>query len=479
MKIRVDELIYDENIYPRQKINNATVESYCEALSVGARFPPLEIQRVINYPNKENEIFVILDGIHRWDAYKRNKIEEVEARQWKRKVIDYRKSQAILLLESAERNRTHGDRLTDKDKKDVARKIAKTDLGEVYTEKEIAEKLGVVQPTVSGWISDIRAQQKVSRDAKILRLSRLGWTREEIAKAVGLSRTRITEIVGNIIFDKTDNLLAEGRSMDYIAKHYHIDLPLAWAIRLEGKTDQEKFKELGWGLRTWNQWNFNECDDRFGDDWPGRIPAQLVGHTLFYFSKKGEFVLDPMAGGGFVSDTCLLFESKCKAFDLTSSEERPEIQQFYWDVGKMDWPDIKKPDLIFFDPPYFTKKEDEYREKSIGRQLPISSLNRESYLEFFYKFFSLVYENSKPMTRIAFLNADWRDFQSVPALEEDASKSITVFDFRNLLLKVGWRVTHRIECPMSTERFSGNVVSKMQEKRILGTVSRTLLIARR
>ena len=65
-----------------------------------------------------------------------------------------------------------------------------------------------------------------------------------------------------------------------------------WALRLEGKTDQEKFKELGWGLRTWDQWNFNEClprkihandsesvfhwgDMRFEDDWPGRIPAQL------------------------------------------------------------------------------------------------------------------------------------------------------------------------------------------------------------
>jgi len=63
--------------------------------------------------------------------------------------------------------------------------------------------------------------------------------------------------------------------MDYIPVHYHIDLALAWALRLEGKTDQEKFKELGWGLRTWDRWYFNECDQRFGDDWPGRIPAQL------------------------------------------------------------------------------------------------------------------------------------------------------------------------------------------------------------
>lgn len=34
-------------------------------------------------------------------------------------------------------------------------------------------------------------------------------------------------------------------------------LALAWALRLEGKTDQEKFKALEWGPHTWDQWNFN------------------------------------------------------------------------------------------------------------------------------------------------------------------------------------------------------------------------------
>ena len=42
------------------------------------------------------------------------------------------------------------------------------------------------------------------------------WTQEQIAKAVGLSRARTTEIVGNIKSDKIDNLLSEGRDMDYI-----------------------------------------------------------------------------------------------------------------------------------------------------------------------------------------------------------------------------------------------------------------------
>ena len=151
--------------------------------------------------------------------------------------------------------------------------------------------------------------------------------------------------------------------MDYIARHYNMDLPLVWALWLEGKTDQEKFKELGWGLRTWDQWNFNECDERFGDDWPGRIPAQLVAHTLFYFTKPGDLVLDPMAGGGVVSDVCLLFERKCQAFDIAIRDNRPEIQYHHWDLRDDNWPITGKTDLIFFDPPYYIKKERIQRKK--------------------------------------------------------------------------------------------------------------------
>jgi hypothetical protein len=38
-------------------------------------------------------------------------------------------------------------------------------------------------------------------------------------------------IVGNIKFDKTDNLLSECRNMDYIARHYHMDVAPIWALR--------------------------------------------------------------------------------------------------------------------------------------------------------------------------------------------------------------------------------------------------------
>jgi hypothetical protein len=57
---------------------------------------------------------------------------------------------------------------------------------------------------------------------------------------VGISRGRVAQIVNNTNFGKIDNLLTQGREMDYIARHYHIDLALTWALGLEGKTDQKK-----------------------------------------------------------------------------------------------------------------------------------------------------------------------------------------------------------------------------------------------
>jgi len=69
--------------------------------------------------------------------------------------------------------------------------------------------------------------------------------------------------------------------------------PLVWPIALEGKDDLQRFKELNWGLRTWDLWNWNDIDQRFGDEWPGRIPAQMIAHILYYFSDQNDLVFDP------------------------------------------------------------------------------------------------------------------------------------------------------------------------------------------
>ncbi|MBW2341100.1 MAG: hypothetical protein JRF50_12300 [Deltaproteobacteria bacterium] len=93
----------------------------------------------------------------------------------------------------------------------------------------------------------------------LIRLNRLGWSQEQIAKEVGFDRSINSRIVQNTKISDMHNLLSQGYDMQYIARHYNMDLPLVWTLRLEEKTYQEKFKELGWGLLTWDQLDFNEC----------------------------------------------------------------------------------------------------------------------------------------------------------------------------------------------------------------------------
>jgi len=270
--------------------------------------------------------------------------------------------------------------------------------------------------------------------------------------------------------------LSRGFTVPRVAEKHRWTEPMVWSLALKDKEDIERFKEVGWGLRTWDQWEWNDCDKRFGDDWPGRIPAQLIAHILYYFSKQKDLILDPMAGGGVTPDTCLALNRRCWAFDMTDRPEtRPEIEPHTWTLptaNPLAWPvsSKEKPDLIIFDPPYFDKKAADYDKKSI------SGLPKKEYLEFLEVFFTLLKQNAKKTTRLAFINADWRDFQNKPAAEESGKGAILIDDYLGILNKTGWRHTHIIQAPMSAQRFSAVVVSAMQKKRILGVTSRYVII---
>ena len=275
--------------------------------------------------------------------------------------------------------------------------------------------------------------------------------------------------------------LSRGFTVSQVAEKHTWTEPVIWALALENKEDIVRFKKLGWGLRTWDQWEWNDCDKRFGDDWPGRIPAQLIAHILFYFSKPGDLILDPMAGGGVTPDTCLALSRRCWAFDMTDRPEtRPEIEPYTWTIptayqlnsssaNKLT-SSKEKADLIIFDPPYFDKKACDYDKNSI------SGLPKKEYLEFLEAFFALLKQNVKKTTRLAFINADWRDFQNKPAAKETGNEAILIDDYLLILNKTGWQHTHIIQAPMSAQRFSAVVVSAMQKKRILGVTSRYVII---
>ena len=54
---------------------------------------------------------------------------------------------------------------------------------------------------------------------------------------MGLSHNRVSEIIGNANFGNIDNLLSQGHDMEYIARHYSMDLALARPPRLSGQSN--------------------------------------------------------------------------------------------------------------------------------------------------------------------------------------------------------------------------------------------------
>ena len=439
-EIPITSIFLDEDIYPRKGIDHRRVGMFTENIRDGFTFDPIEVELVPGKPGW----YRLLDGAHRWNAYKSTGKATVEVLVQELKGIDpllYAAKKAI------------GPRqLTEEEARDTGRRayIRNSSL----SSRDIGKAIGRSRQTVDAYIADLRAAVRQDKDLKIFCMNRLGIPQDRIAMRLGIDQKTIHNHLGKmpVLANLLNADLSQGFTVAQVAKKHGWTEPMVWSLALEGKEDHNRFKELGWGLRAWDQWEFNACDKRFGDEWPGRIPAQLIAHILFYFSRPNDLVMDPMAGGGVTPDTCLALGRRCWAFDMEErAETRPEIESHTWryspDQG-LSWPvnSKEKADLVIFDPPYFDKKADGYGEKSI------SGLPREEYLEFLEAFFTLLKRKVKKTTILAFINADWRNFQSRQAIEETGKRAIMVDDYLNILKKTGWHRSHIIQAPMSAQR---------------------------
>jgi len=461
--IPIKDLVLDNEIYPRSSIDHKRVRIFADNLRDGFEFDPIHVQL---HPEEAGK-YLILDGAHRWQAYKAVGEQDIPA-----KIIKLDGKDPLLY---AAKKAIGPRQLNEEESRDTARRAYQNNPR--LTSMEIGKAIGRSSRMVNIYISDIRAAVKVDLELKIFRMKRLGIPQERIVKRLDTPQATISRYLSKKeIFPKWINSdLARGFTVPQVAEKHGWPEPLVWSLALEGKEEIERFRALKWGIRTWDLWNWNDCDRRFGDDWPGRIPAQLVAHILYFFSKQNDLIFDPMAGGGVVPDTTLALNRRCWSFDMKDmADTRPEIEPWFWDTKVLKWP-VKgkiRPDLILFDPPYFREKAKDHDANGI------SGLSREAYLDFLGQFFKLARHNSKKSTILAFINTDWRDYQNTPAMDETGDHSIFIDEYTRLLRKSGWVETHIIQAPMSPDRFQANEVAVMQKKRILGVISRYVIIAK-
>ena len=465
MNLLLTEVYFDEDIYPRLSKSETTEDSYKEALEAGATFPPIEIQHVTIDGEQKN---LLLDGYNRWKSHKKAGRETIEAVFWKDEVLDKEKHFTELLLRAAWLNSRHGKRLQEADKKNVARTIREKD--PKISQQKIADSLGVSNQTISLYVRDIEARHNAEEQSVITRLNALGWTQEEIGKAVGLTGQRVGQLLKAFpnLGKLSKSLIDRGESVSDVAEKLKIDLTLAWALALEDMDDVQRLEKLSEDVkglsctpRPYDVWNFAECCDLMGGKYSGRIPGQIILQLLYFYTVVGDLIVDPMAGSGTVVDACLLMKRRCFAFD-----NKPESHENRVDIREGEALDSiqalkRKPDLVFLDPPYFKKLEKEYGSESI------SALPRNEYLDFFSELAGKLYDSGAK--RVALLMSDYTD-------DKDRDKHIFIWHYVERFEKEKWVVERHIMAPIPNQVLHGDIINKFRESKKLARLGRSLVV---
>jgi DNA modification methylase len=323
MRLKTNDIVYREDLYPRFKNNPATIQAYSENVD---QLPPIEV-------NQHHEL---LDGYHRWKAHETAGIDEIEV------TITETKSDAEAKLLAIERNAKHGQQLTRDEKKVLANRL----FGDV-AEDVICNVLAISRKTFSRLTAQKAKQREADTNRLILETYLDCHTHEAIAGSVGLPRQSVTARIAEIV--------KNGRLSDSdIFGNFEHDEP-----------DDS-------GRRIYTIWNFSKATNEVRHF--GNIPPEIIDNLLYLYTKPFDVVFDPFGGGGSTIDKCVQRQRRHYVSDLNPIPARSDIRKHDITTGLPG--DLPVPDLVFLDPPYWKQAEKKYSEDATD----LANIDLEAFL---------------------------------------------------------------------------------------------------
>lgn len=224
----------------------------------------------------------------------------------------------------------------------------------------------------------------------------------------------------------------------------------------------EEFEKV-FKLQRFDVWTIKKLDPGFGIEWPGNIPGSLVANILYYLTKPGDCILDPMAGGGVTIDVCKALGRNCLASDINPS--RPEIIQRKIEDGP-PYDAAGNMDLVFLDPPYWTLKDSDYSSEGA------SGLNWSDWLKWLQVLADYSFKCLKSGGYVAALMQD----NLTKNVEKGNLSKPSILSFHDELRKSGFTFQIEISVPLTTQQISAREMEWAKlNKRLLG-IRRSLLI---
>ena len=182
--VPITQIILDEEIYPREGVYPKRVSMFAENMRDGFEINPIEVQIHPEYRDK----YRILDGAHRWHAYKEIGATEIPVHIITLDDLDpllYAAKKAIGPLQ-----------LSEEEARKTARRAYENNPR--LTSVEIGRAIGRSRQTVDIYVADLRASNELEIDLKIFSMNRVGISQERIAQRLGQTRDIIRMHLGKM-----------------------------------------------------------------------------------------------------------------------------------------------------------------------------------------------------------------------------------------------------------------------------------------
>jgi len=298
-KVKIEGIIFREDLYPRFEPNQQLIKKYSESLEY---LPPIKI-------DQHN---ILIDGFHRLKAH-----ELIKENSIKVEIIEVKSERELKQL-AYKWNSNHGLQLTNEEKKQYAIEM----IGE-STSKDLVNILSVNIKSINRWTKNKRELLKKEKNRRIIEEYLRAWnTQESIVKLLGIPQQTISDIIDKI----TEN------------------------------GQMSKIGNLNSSLFLYNIWNTSAGNktEHFGS-----FPKVFMDNLLHFHTKPLDIVYDPFCGDGITIDSCKKIYRRYYCSDLIMKPGRESdmkeraIQEGYPN-------DLQKPQLVFLDPPYWKQSEGKY-----------------------------------------------------------------------------------------------------------------------
>lgn len=406
-QMKLTDIKYREDLYPRFNPNPAKIQEYAENID---RLPPIEV----------NQDGILIDGYHRWKAHETEGLETIPH------TVTETGSEEELLMLAVKRNSSHGQQLSQKEKKRYA--IRWWDQMPV---EEICDTLSITRKTFNAWTKEKQKAKEEELKETIQNMWMACATQKQIADAVGMAQPTVKEKIADFI--------GNGKN-----------------------ADSDIFRNFE-HRQIYTIWNFGKATNDVRHF--GNIPPEIIDNLLFLYTNPFDVVFDPFGGGGSTLDKCRERMRRCYISDLNPIPARDkEIRKHDITAGLPD--DLPVPDLVFLDPPYWQQAKHKYSKD----ETDLGNVDLDAFLDTvgsIAKDIKRKWANAKRETgTLALIIGPWK---------EDGQKIDLPFLVYERIKKY-LPLKERVIVPYSTQVHGGNFVNLAKEKKDLLYLHRDLMI---